>query len=96
MKSLSSYVTDTTEFINQTEQNIHPTHSKLASIDVSSSYTNIPPYEGIQSAFYFLKKNSPNTYKYLEQPNPEITGELMSLVLQNMNLMRNSTCKYRV
>lgn len=83
MKSLSSYVTDTTEFINQTEQNIHPTHSKLASIDVSSLYTNIPHHEGIQSALHFLK-NSPNTYKYLEQPNPEIIGELMSLVLQNI------------
>ena len=82
MKSLPSYVKDTTKFINQIEQTTLPTHSKLASIDVSSLYTNIPHHEGIQSALHFLK-NSPNTYKYLEQPNPEIIGELMTLVLQN-------------
>ena len=82
VKSLPSYVKDTTEFINQIERTKLPTHSKLASIDVSSLYTNIPHHEGIQSALHFLK-NSPNTYKYPEQPNPDIIGELMTLVLQN-------------
>ena len=82
VKSLPSYVKDTTEFINPIERTKLPTHSKLASIDVSSLYTNIPHNEGFQSALHFLK-NSPNTYKHPEQPNPEIIGELMALVLQN-------------
>ena len=82
VKNLPSYVKDTTEFINQIEATKLPTHCKLASIDVSSLYTNIPHEEGIQSALYFLK-NNPDRYKYPEQPNPEILGELINLVLKH-------------
>ena len=54
-RSLPSYVKDTTEFINQIEYTQLPTNCKLASIDVSSLYRNIP-HEGVQSALHFLKK----------------------------------------
>ena len=82
VKNLPSYVKDTTEFINHIEATKLPTNCKLASIDVSSLYTNIPHEEGVQSALHFLKSN-PDTYKHPEQPNPEILGELMSLVLKH-------------
>ena len=48
---------------------------------VSSLYTNIP-HEGVQSALHFLKTN-PDRYKYPEQPNPDILGELTNLVLKH-------------
>ena len=80
--SLPSYIKDTTEFINQIEQLKPLTNCKLASIDVSSLYTNIPHEEGIQSALQFLS-NHKESYKYPEQPNPEVLGELMNLVLKN-------------
>ena len=82
IKNLPSYVKDTTEFINHIEATQLPTNCKLASIDVSSLCTNIPYEEGVQSALHFLKSNS-DTYKHPEQPNPEILGELMSLVLKH-------------
>ena len=80
-ENLPSYVKDTTEFINHIEATKLPTNCKLASIDVSSLYTNIL-HEGVQSALHFLKSN-PNAYKHPEQPNPEILCELMSLVLNH-------------
>ena len=58
-----------------------PTHCKLASIDVSSLYTNIP-HKGVESALHFLK-TTPDGYKYPEQPNPDVLGELMNLVLKH-------------
>ena len=54
----------------------------MASIDVSSLYTNIPHEEGIQSALHFLS-NHKESNKHPEQPNPEVLGELMNLVLKN-------------
>ena len=66
VKNLPSYIKDTTEFINQIEATKLPTYRKLASIDVSSLYTNIPHEEGVQSALHFLKSN-PEGYKYLTQ-----------------------------
>ena len=61
---------------------ILPTNCILASIDVSSLYTNIPRDEDIKSALYFLM-NHKEQYKHPEQPNPEILGELINLVLKN-------------
>ena len=78
----SYYIKDTTEFINQIEQLKPPTNCKLASIDISSLYTNIPHEEGIQSALHFLSSLK-ESCKYPEQPNPEVLGELMNLVLKN-------------
>ena len=82
VQSLPSYVNDTTEFINLIEQTKLPSNCKLASIDVSSLYTNIPHDEGVQCVLRFLT-NSPDKYKYPEQPNPEILGEFMNLVQKN-------------
>ena len=82
VRNLPSYVKDTTEFINQIEATQLPTNCKLASIDVSSLYTNIPHEEGVESALHFLKTN-PEGYRYPEQPNPDILGELMNLVLKH-------------
>ena len=82
VKNLPSYVKDTTEFINHIEATQLPTNYKLASIDVSSLYTNIPHEEGVQSALHFLKTN-PDTYKHPEQPNPEVLSEIMNLVLKH-------------
>ena len=73
--NLPSYIKDTTEFINQIEQLKLPINCKLASIDVSSLYTNIPHEEGIQSALHFLS-NHKESYKHPEQPNPQVLGEL--------------------
>ena len=82
MKNLPPYVKDTTEFINHIEATKLLATCKLASIDVSSLYTNILHEEGVQSALHFLKSN-PDAYKHPEQSNPEILGELMSLVLKH-------------
>ena len=79
---LETYLKDTTEFINQTEATQLPTNCKLALIDVSSLYTNIPHEEGIQSALHFLRTN-PEGYRYPEQPNPHILGKLLNLVLKH-------------
>ena len=62
VKNLPSYVKDTTEFINHIEATKLPANCKLASIDVSSLYTNIP-HEGVQSALHFLKSN-----RYIQTP----------------------------
>ena len=76
MRNLPSYIKDTTEFSNRIGATKLPTHCKLASIDVSSLYTNIPHKEWIQSVLHFLKSN-PEGYKYPEQPYPDILGELV-------------------
>lgn len=89
VKSLPSFVEDTTEFINKIEQIKLPLNCKLASIAVSSLYTNIP-HKGVQSVLHFLI-NHPEKYKY---PNAEILGELTNLVLTN-NVFNNSIYKYK-
>ena len=79
---LPSYLKDSTEFIHLIETTKLPTNCFLASIDVSSLYTNIPHNEGIQSTLYYLK-NDPEAYKHPEQPTPEVITELMEMVLKN-------------
>ena len=46
---ISSYVKDTTDFINKIEKITLPEGSILVTMDVSSLYTNIPNDEGIES-----------------------------------------------
>ena len=53
-----------------------PDNCLLASIDVSSLYTNISHKEGIDSAMYFLK-NDPNACLHPEQPTPEVSMEIV-------------------
>ena len=96
VQNLPSYIKDTTEFINLIERTNVRRNGKLASIDISSLYTNIPHKEGIQNAMYFLK-NNPNNYRYPEQPSPEIIGELIELVLtNNIFEFNNKHYKYKV
>ena len=58
-KRLSSYIKDTTDFINKTKDLEIPTGSILVTMDVSALYTNIPNNEGITSIRQSLiKENS--------------------------------------
>ena len=91
VQNLPSYTKDTTEFINHIENTKFPEKCKLASIGMSSLFTNIPHEEGTQSVLHFLI-NDPNTYKYPEQQNPEILGELINIVLK-LNSMVITTYK---
>ena len=56
-----------------------PTDCLLVSIDVSSLYTNIPHQEGKQAAMDYLSTNTSDPV----QPEPEVIGELVSIVLEN-------------
>ena len=76
---------------NQIEATQLSTHCKPALIDISSLYTNIP-HEGVQNALHFLK-NNPDGFKYPEQPNPDILGELMHLVLKH-NVLNSTVPKF--
>ena len=60
VKNLPSYLKDTTEFLKPIETTKLPSKCILASIDVSSLYTNIPHDDGKQSVLYFLQNNSDN------------------------------------
>ena len=83
-KNLPSYVKDTTEFINHIEATKLLANCKLASIDVSSLYTNIATSQRRSSKCpALLEIKSRCIYKHPEQSNPEILGELMSLVLKH-------------
>ena len=77
MRNLPSYIRDTTEFIETTEL---PKECILASIDVSSLYTNIPHNEGKRAA---MKGQEEQENPDPRQPPPEIIGELIDIVLQN-------------
>ena len=56
-----------------------PTNCLLVSIDVSSLYTNIPHSEGKAAAMDYLSTNTSDPV----QPEPEVIGELISMVLEN-------------
>jgi hypothetical protein len=79
---LPSYLKDSTQFINLIESQTLPHDCFLASIDVSSLYTNIPHSEGVQSVLHFLSSD-PDAYKQPEQPIPEVLSELVNIVLKN-------------
>ena len=82
VKTLPSYLKDTTEFLKLIETTKLPQNCILASIDVSSLYTNIPHKDGKQSVLHFLQHN-PDNYSRPEQPIPEILTELIEIVLKN-------------
>ena len=65
VKNLPSYLTDSMEFLKLIETIKIPSNCLLASIDVSSLYTNIPHSDGKQSVLYYLQNNSDN-YTRLE------------------------------
>ena len=92
MKKLPSYIQDTTDFVNIIEQMTLPRDCILASIDVSSLYTNIPHKDGIDEALLALKEQtSPDPM----QPPAEVIGELIQVVLKNnvFGLRAIRTCK---
>ena len=60
IKTLPSYLKDTTEFLKLIETTKLPQNCILASIDVSSLYTNIPHEDGKQSVLHFLQNNPDN------------------------------------
>ena len=80
-QNLPSYLKDTTEFLKLIETTKLPSKCTLASIDVSSLYTNIPHDDGKQSVLYFLQNNSDN-YLWPEQPLSEVLTELIDIVLR--------------
>ena len=79
VRKLTSYLKDTTAFINLLEGTRLPANCILASIDVSSLYTNITHDEGKQFAMEALANGIPTP----RQPPPEVLGELIDLVLKN-------------
>ena len=80
MKSLPSFIKDTTDFINLIESTPISGECLLATIDVSSLYTNIPHSEGRKAAITALNKiENPDP----RQPPPTIIGLLIDVVLQN-------------
>ena len=58
MKELPSYIQDTTDFINIIERTTLPSDCILATIDVSSLYTNIPHMDGIDAALESTSRTS--------------------------------------
>ena len=68
-----------------------PENSLLASIDVSSLYTNIPHNEGLQSTAHFLK-NKQLSYAHAEQPEPDIIIELARKITYSSS-MKSSVYK---
>ena len=71
-----------TEFLKLIETTKFPHNCLLASIDVSSLYTNIPHNDGKQNVLYYLQ-NNPDNYTRPEQPTPEVLTELINIVLKN-------------
>ena len=82
VKKLPSYLKDSTEFLKLIETTEFTQHCLLASIDVSSLYTNIPHDDGKQNVLYYLQ-NNPDNYTRPEQPIPEVLTELIDVVLKN-------------
>ena len=80
MKALPSFIQDSTDFINLIETLKLPQTCILASIDVSSLYTNIPHLEGREAV---TKNLSLNQDPPPLQPQPVVIGELIDIVLQN-------------
>ncbi|PIK58625.1 hypothetical protein BSL78_04468 [Apostichopus japonicus] len=82
VSALPSYVQDTTDFIRKIgEIKNLPLSSLLVSLDVSSSYTNIPNEEGISACTKAFKPKRGKT------PTKKELAELMQLTLTNNNLV---------
>ena len=84
MREIPSYIKDTTDFINKTDNFAVPPNSFLGTMDVKSLYTSIPNNEGIAS----VKK------KYDHYPNKTIPTKIittfLALILTLNNFIFNS------
>ena len=80
MKSLPSYIKDTTQLINELRELSVELDTYLVTIDVKSLYTCIPHSEGIQACTEALRKSKENNPS---QPNTEVLACLLELVLKN-------------
>ena len=66
VSKLPSYVKDTTDFINKIKDLTVPDNAILATMDVSSLYTNIPNDEGIEAVCETLSQNNyPTTINHV-------------------------------
>ena len=74
-----NFIRDTNEFVKLIEGTRVPIDCLLVSIDVSSLYTNIPHCDGKQAAMDHLSTNTSDPV----QLEPEVIGELISIVLEN-------------
>ena len=81
VKKLPSYLKDTSDFLKLIETTKLPDKCLLASIDVSSLYTNIPHEDRKQSILYYLQAN-PDIYAQPEQPLPEVLAGVIKIVLK--------------
>ena len=80
VKQLPSFIKDTQDFVTLVTTTKIPQHSILASIDVSSLYTNIPHEDGINASVKALKQDqNPHPLR----PNPELLEEMLNIVLKN-------------
>ena len=80
MQSLPSAFKDTTHFVNLIKSKQFDANVVLASIDVSSLYTNIPHREGINACVAALREQAnPDPLR----PPPEVVGQLISIVLSS-------------
>ena len=80
MKSLPSYIKDTTQLINELRELSVELDTYLVTIDVKSLYTCIPHLEGIQACTEALQKSKENNPS---QPNTDVLACLLELVLKN-------------
>ena len=82
---ISSYIKDTTHFINFIENTRLPDNAILVSLDVCSLYTNIPQEEGINVVCQYYEEHYQS-----KQPIPAIhLGELMKLILKENSFKFN-------
>ena len=79
--TLPSYLRDSSHLLNIVGSLKLPENSILATLDVTSLYTNIPNNEGIEAAAKFLYRNRPAT----ENPTNSSICKLLELVLTTNN-----------
>ena len=85
-KTQESHIKDTTDFINFIERTPLPDSATLATLDVTSLYTNIPQNEGISVVCKY--------YEEFYQQKPPIPTqelrELMQLILNENSFQFNN------
>ena len=86
-KHVTSYLRDTTDFLNNIPENV-PKDTILVSFDIDSLYSNIPHALGLEAVDYWLEK-------YPETLNPRFTKEFIldgiKLILENNIFCFNDT-----
>ena len=77
---MTSYLRDTTDFLNNIPENV-PKDTILVSFDIESIFSNIPHALGLEAVDYWLEK-------YPETLNPRFTKEFIldgiKLILENI------------